>query len=94
MYMYTFTGNADFIYLFLFLQEIKLRIIHVCLKDVVEHILIPHCGYSHTHLAAKDFSVRPDVTHWSPEMRNILGEDYLHYSQCILFQCSAHTCRE
>lgn len=54
-------------------EEIKLRIIHVCLKDVVEHILIPHSGYSHTHLAAKDFSVRPDVKHWSPEMRNILG---------------------
>jgi hypothetical protein len=54
-------------------EEIKVRLIQSCLKDMVDVILLPHSGYNETHIAARDFSVRPSVRHWSPEMRNSLG---------------------
>ena len=34
---------------------------------------MPHTGCSHTHPAAKDFSIRPEMVKWSTELRNSLG---------------------
>ena len=50
-----------------------MRIIHVCLRDMVENVLIPQTGFSHTHQATIDFNIKPEIVNWSIELRNSLG---------------------
>ena len=63
-------------------QDIKLRILQCCLRDIVETILVPHSGCSHAHAAAKDFSIRPNVSFWTMELKNSLGN---HISRCNIY---------
>lgn len=72
-----------------FFQDIKLRILQVCLKDLVQTIILPHSGYSYNSLAAKDFSVRPSVVQWSSEMRNTLGKAMYMY-MCMYMKHAVH----
>ena len=54
-------------------QDLKLRILQVCLKDLVDYILLPHTRYDISHPATRSFSIRPDQMSWTPELRNTLG---------------------
>ncbi|XP_019848880.1 PREDICTED: armadillo repeat protein deleted in velo-cardio-facial syndrome homolog isoform X3 [Amphimedon queenslandica] len=54
-------------------EDIKLRILQCSLKDIVDTILIPSTGYGPTYPAARDFSQRTSVLHWTAEMKNSLG---------------------
>ena len=53
-----------------------MRIVQSTLKEITDTILIPQTGYNPSHIAARDFSIRPNVLNWSTEMRNSLGREH------------------
>ena len=49
------------------MQKLKLQILQLCLSDLLEHIIIPHCGWTRYHPTFVTFQFHPEVRKWRTE---------------------------